>query len=299
MPMNVEYVLRETGTNLKRNFTLTIASMLTVSVSLALFGGSLLIRQGVSNATLRWKGNVQFIVFLNPDVQTGQRLAVRRALDADPDVKKITYFDQQAAYKEFRQLNKDQPAYLNSGIKPSELPSSYRVAPVRSDFQTVSNLVRRYKAKAGVFDVYSATETIKTVQRLSGVLSTGILFVALVLLGAAIMLILNTIRTAMFARRREIEVMKLVGATNWFIRVPFMLEGLVEGLFGAGLAILAVVGLNGLFADQLAGKNGIELLQQFVVDSSDVVTASVVILVVGLAAGAIGAAVAVSRFLDV
>ncbi len=297
--MNVNYVLRETGTNLKRNFTLTIASMLTVSVSLALFGGSLLIRQGVENATVRWKGNVQFIVFLNPDVQTGQRLAVKRALDADPDVKRTTYFNQEQAYKEFKELNKDQPAYLNAGIKPSDLPASFRVAPVRSDFQTVSNLVNRYKKKAGVFDVYSATQTIKTMQRLSGVLSTGILVVALVLLGAAIMLILNTIRTAMFARRREIEVMKLVGATNWFIRVPFMLEGLIEGFFGAGLAILAVVGLNRVFADRLAGSSGVELLQQFVVATSDVVTASLLILVIGLAAGAIGAAVAVSRFLDV
>jgi cell division transport system permease protein len=298
MAINVEYVLRETGTNLKRNFTLTLAATLTVAVSLALFGASLLLRQGVENATLLWKGNVQVIVFLNPEVRADQTAAVKRALDADPDVKTTTFYDKAKAFKEFKQLNKDTPTMLEA-VTQKDMPVSFRVSPERSDFQSVRDFQQRYEKKPGVFAVTSATDTIRTMQRLSGVLSFGIVIAAGVLLFAAVMLILNTIRTAMFARRREIEVMKLVGATNWFIRIPFMLEGLVQGLIGAGVAIGAVVALNRFFAQKLANAKGVELLQQFVVSSSDVLQTSILIGVIGVVVGAVGSALAVTRFLDV
>ena len=107
------------------------------------------------------------------------------------------------------------------------------------------------------------------------------------------LLIWNTIRTAMFARRREIEVMKLVGATNWFIRIPFMLEGLLHGLAGGLLAVAGLYGVNFLWKERVIPKIPLQ------VSSSQFNLVVVLVLVVGMLVGAVGSAVAASRFLDV
>ncbi|MEA2843019.1 MAG: cell division transport system permease protein, partial [Actinomycetota bacterium] len=121
-----------------------------------------------------------------------------------------------------------------------------------------------------------------------------------VLLSAASLLILNTIRMAIFARRREVAVMKLVGATNWFIRVPFMLEGLIQGLMGALLAYGIVWIGRDLIQSRITGaRNDIQLFKQFLVTSSDVAGTGILLLIVGVLVGTVGSAFAVSRFLDV
>lgn len=298
MALKLDYVFRETGVNLKRNFTLTLASVLAVAVSLVLVGASLLIRQGVQNATVKWKGNVDLIVYMKPEVTPAQLEAMNRALQSDADVKSNRYLDKTAAYKEFKQLFQDQPEMIDAATA-NDIPTSFKVVPRHSDYQSVSTLKDRYGPKVGVFQVVAATDAIKSMQQISGVLSSFIIVGAIVLLGAAILLILNTIRMAMFARRREIEVMKLVGATNWFIRVPFMLEGLVQGVVGAGIAVGGVFGLNYVFRQRLASRHGVELLQSFVVANHDVIVASSIIAAVGILVGVVGSALAVTRFLDV
>jgi cell division transport system permease protein len=124
--------------------------------------------------------------------------------------------------------------------------------------------------------------------------------IAAVLLSAASLLILNTIRMAIFARRREVAVMKLVGATNWFIRVPFMLEGLLQGLAGAAMAFGIVWIGRSVIQDRIAGsRNDIQLFKQFLVTASDVTGTGILLLVVGVVVGTVGSLLAVSRFLDV
>jgi cell division transport system permease protein len=115
---------------------------------------------------------------------------------------------------------------------------------------------------------------------------------------AAGLLILNTIRMAMFARRREIEVMKLVGATNWFIRVPFMLEGLVQGVAGALLGVGALVLFKPFFEGMLDPEQ-IPLVSGFVVTSPQALVIYIGMIFIGCLVGAVGAGIAVTRFLDV
>ena len=232
MPIKVDYVVRETTSNLGRNISITLASVLTVAVSLALVGGSLMLRTGIENATARWQGGIEFVVYLRTDATTEQIDSVGQALEESPEVANVKFFDQQASYEEFKRLFADSPEMVDS-VRPEDLPPSYRVEPVNKDADSVESLANSFRDAAGVKNVILASKTIQLIQDLSSALTLGIFVVAAVLLGAAGMLILNTIRMAMFARRREIEVMKLVGATNWFIRVPFMLEGLVQGLLGA------------------------------------------------------------------
>jgi len=298
MAIRLDYVVRETGTNLFRNFTITLASILTVAVSLFLVGASLMLRQGVENATARWQGGIEFVVFLNPDASPAQIESVGTDLRESPEVEKVTFIDQQGAYEEFKQLFADSPEMVES-VTPEILPPSYRVVPVNKEIDVVQALGQQFEGKPGVRDVVYASETIRLVQDLSDRLTVGIFIVAAFLLGAAGLLILNTIRMAMYARRREIEVMKLVGATNWFIRVPFMVEGLVQGVIGALLAVLSLAAFKPFFEQWLPNPEDFPLVSGFAVGGSELSVIYLLLFAVGCIVGAVGAGVAVTRFLDV
>ncbi len=298
MAMKANYLVRETGSNLRRNITLTLASIVTVAVSLALFGIALLLRQGVDNATQRWEGGIEFVVFMNADASAAQLQAVADALDASPEVAKITFFDQDKAFEEFKDLFEGTPELIET-VQPSDLPTSFRVVPSDTDPDAVEQLANRFETSPGVREVVSAQETIRNIESLTNIASFIVLSGSVFLLAAAAALIFNTIRMAMFARRREIEVMKLVGATNWFIRLPFMVEGMIQGLLGAAVAVGAVFGANWALDRYLSDRNSLQLLESFVVATSDVWRTSFLLVVIGVIVGTVGSAIAVSRFLDV
>ncbi len=294
----IDYVVRETTSNLARNFTITLASIMTVVVSLSLVGASLMLRQGVQNATKRWQGGIEFVVFMKADAPPEQIEAVGKSLDENPEIERKAYFDQNASYEEFKQLFAQTPEMVSS-VTAKDLPPSFRVVPVDKDAKVVEDLGKEYRTKPGVKDVAFASATIRAVQELSQRFTVGIFFIAAFLLAAAILLVLNTIRMAMFARRREIEVMKLVGATNWFIRVPFMLEGLVQGLIGAVVAITSLVVFKPFFERWLPNPQDFPLVSGFVLSGSELALIYILMGITGCAVGAIGAGIAVTRFLDV
>ncbi len=294
----VDYVVRETTSNLGRNFTITLASILTVTVSLALVGASLMLRSGVENATKRWQGGIEFVVFLKTDANQAQIDAIASDLESSPEVSSVKFVNQDDAYQEFKSLFADSPEMVDS-VQPADLPPSFRVEPVNKDVDSVDSLGKTYGGRPGVDRVVFASKTIRLIQQMSSKLTLGIFVIAAVLLGAAALLVLNTIRMAMFARRREIEVMKLVGATNWFIRVPFMLEGLVQGVVGALVAIAILVGIKPVFEGLLPNADDIPLVSGFVVQTSQLTGIFLLMGVVGILVGAVGAGIAVTRFLDV
>ncbi|MDP1818575.1 MAG: permease-like cell division protein FtsX [Acidimicrobiales bacterium] len=298
MAIKLDYVIRETGTNLFRNVTLTLASVLTVVVSLTLFGSALLLQQGVENANDRFKGGIEFIVYMQPAVSAEQKASIERDLDSNPDVRSKTYVDQDETYEEFKELFRESPQLIDM-VSPEILPPSFRVAPRIQDPDVVKALGDQFASKPGVREVVFAFEVVQRIQETFNKIGVRFLAAAVLLLVAALMLILNTIRVAMFARRREIEVMKLVGATNWFIRVPFIVEGIIQTLLGAAVAVGFMTFLIRPFIDELSEDKILPIFQGFTVTDGNLVFTN--ILVVGVAAliGAIGSAVAVSRFLDV
>lgn len=299
MAIKADYVLRETFGNFRRNITLTLASVFTVMVSLSLVGGALLLRQGVDNATQRWKGGIEFIVFMRPDATQGQMQAMADALETNPQVRGVEFTDHDEAFDEFRQMFSNQPDMVEA-VSPDVLPTSYRVVPQNPNPDVVSGLAEEFEDDPGVLRVIAAQDTVRTIDSLSSWLTNGILLVAAVLMIAAVFLVLNTIRMAMYARRREIEVMKLVGATNWFIRIPFMLEGLLQGMVGALVAVASVYALNAwLFTDRLSQAENLRILQGFTVASDEVRFIVMAILAIGVVLGTVGSGVAVTRFLDV
>ncbi|MDQ3758290.1 MAG: ABC transporter permease, partial [Actinomycetota bacterium] len=277
MAVSIDYALRETFSNLRRNVLMTSAAVLTVAVSLSLVGGALLLKQGVANATIQWRGGVELSVFMQPDAPPGQSEAIESELSKMPEVKRFTYVDQDAAYREFSQMFANSPDMVES-VTPKDLPPSYRVVPKQAEFVEV--IGERFKTREGVRDVVYAKDTVETLLKVTRVLQILVVGVALVLLLSAALLILNTIRMAIFARRREVAVMKLVGATNWFIRIPFMLEGLVQGLAGAVVAFGVVFLIRGLVEHAVNSYN-LQLVDQLVVSTSEVVGTGIALLVVG------------------
>jgi len=294
----VGYWLRETLASLKRNLTLTVAAILTAAVSLALLGVALLARDGVGNQLVQWKGGVQFIVFMKADATNDQITAVRDALRESPQVdnSKTVYLDKPAAYEEFQRIFKDQKTIAES-LTEDQIPPNFKVVPKTDNSDVISAVGKQLLTKPGVIDVRFARDYVDRLQALSRMIGIVSIAMFILLLFTAVVLIWNTIRTAMFARRREIEVMKLVGATNWFIRIPFMLEGLLHGLAGGFLAVLGLYGVNFLWTRRVIPK--IPDLAALQVSSSQFHLVILLVLVVGALVGAVGSAVAASRFLDV
>ena len=152
MALRVEYLVRETGNNLRRNVALTIPAVLTVAVSLALFGVSLLLGGGADRFTQQWRGGIEFIIFMNPDASQDQVDLIQNAVSTSPEVKRWKYFDQQMAFDEFRELFKDKPDLVNS-VTPEILPPSYRVVPQNPDADAVTALAAQFENQPGVKDV--------------------------------------------------------------------------------------------------------------------------------------------------
>ncbi|MFP5317119.1 MAG: permease-like cell division protein FtsX [Acidimicrobiia bacterium] len=297
MAIKLDYVTKETVTNLKRNISMASAALLTVAVSLTLVGGALLVKRGVERATIQWRGNVELSIFMKAEASEQELEAVSRQLEAMPEVNRFRYVDKAAAYEEFRQIFANEPD-LRDSLTVEQVPPSYRVVPKEAEQTRL--IGERFDNTAGVLRVSYAREEVDALVSVTNFLQIMLWAVALVLLLAASLLILNTIRMAIFARRREVAIMKLVGATNWFIRVPFMLEGMVQGVAGAAMAFGVVWLGRGLIESRIASANNdIQLFKQFLVTSNDVMGTGIFLLLVGVIVGTVGSLVAVSRFLDV
>ena len=146
------------------------------------------------------------------------------------------YMDQDATHAEFEEIFADSPELLET-VTAEMLPPSYRVTPTNPDVDVVRELGRQFQGKPGVRTVVFAGEAIRDVQDLADRAGRVLFIGSFFLLAASVLLILNTLAIAISNRRQEIEIMRVVGATKWFIRLPFMLEGLVQGMLGAAVAV--------------------------------------------------------------
>ena len=298
MAVRLDYVLKETGSNLVRNLTLTLASLLTVAIALAFVAVSFLIGTGINQSFLGLRSDVQMFVYMNPSATQDQVDSVRNELEGNPQVGEVDFLNKEATYAEFQRLFEDQPDFVQA-IKPEELPQSFRVKPTSTDADVVSAVGAEFETMTGVLRVVYAEEYARQVQRSLTTLNSWVRIFGIALIFVSVLLIFNTIRTAVFARRREIEVMRLVGASNWFIRLPFMTEGMVQGVLGAFAAAGLTWGFDALWKRNFVNQVSFELLNQIKWTSGDLWTAVLMILAVGAITGAIGSGIAVGRYLKV
>jgi cell division transport system permease protein len=300
MLARISYAFRETIAGFRRNVTLTAAAVITSAVSLLLVGSTFLIQRAFDNLLTRWKGDVELIVYVRPDATTEQIDLIDSALRSQTsviDVERLRYLNQAESYAEAEKLFAGDPGTLRL-LTPENIPSQFKVVPTVEDATLVRELGEQFRQLAGVKEVAYAQDVFDVVSRVSQFIRVATTTMSIILLVVAVGLIWNTIRTAMFARRREIEVMKLVGATNWFIRIPFMLEGLLQGLIGGVLSCLGLWGLNSAWSGAVSDFNDTELAA-LVVSDGFARWVMVLLLVIGALAGAVGSGIAASRFLDV
>jgi cell division transport system permease protein len=237
--MRIKYILSEVMVGLWRNVTMTIAMIITMGVSLTMLGASLVLYQQINSMKGYYYDQVEVSIFLKADVTDDQRTAIQQALQADPLVAQpVIHETKEQAYGKFKEEFKDAPD-LVAATNPSSLPESFRVK--LKDPKQYQQVHDKYVTMDGISDIIDQRQLLSKVFGVLGSAQTLALVVAVVQGVAALLLVGNTIQVAAYSRRREVAVMKLVGASNWFIQSPFVLEAMFAGVIGAMIASLALV----------------------------------------------------------
>lgn len=284
MRVYLRYAIKETLSNLWRNRMMTIAAILTVAVSLSLVGAALLLKQSAAQASAQWQQGTRVTVWMEPTASTSEVSNIQTQLASLPIVKDCQFYSQAQDYAQAKKLL---PTDEFDVLSVADMPSKFSCVPtVPADAFVVEST---FLHEPGVYNVTAPEQQIRQMNRAIRIMQIVFLALAAVLLISATVLILNTIRMAIYARRREVSVMKLVGATNWFIRIPFITEGFVQGLLGSAVAMLAVTALHIWYP----------LHNEFQLTTSALWGTNLVVLVVGVVIGSVGSAIAIRRFLDV
>ncbi len=286
---------REALINLRRNALVVTGAVLAVFISLALAFGALVLNELLRINTLAWQEGTHVIAFLKDADEGGltpeQQQGLVVEVETWDEVKApVRYVDKLAAYDEFKTLFADRPELVDA-IDATVLPASLRIE--LNDINEYRSVTARLEVDPAVKEVNSLGPQIERLATLSRVLNFLGLGLALVLGVSAVILIANTIRMAIYARRDEVSIMKLVGASNWYIRIPFVMEGLIEGLLGALLAVLTVW----IASQNLRGATESIQLIQLSIENGFFLRWGVLFVVFGAVAGVIGSLLGLSRYL--
>jgi cell division transport system permease protein len=255
--MRANFVLSEVATGLRRNLTMTIAMIITTSISLGFFGGSLLAAREIGQMRELYFDKLQVSIYLDDNITPPQRDSLRAELESSPEVADYQFLTKEQAFERFKKLFQSNPN-LVSVAAPEDLPATYLVRLKNPQRYTVLNA--QFTGQPGVAQVEGQSVALDRIFSLFNGIRNGAIFVAMIQALAALLLIANTIQIAAFNRRVETGIMRLVGASRWYTQLPFMLEAAVAGLAGALLAMGWLVLGKVLFVDKvLAGpiKSGI------------------------------------------
>ena len=255
--MRAKFVLGEVGTGLRRNLTMTIAVIITVAVSLGLFGGGLLVRAQVDQMKDYWYDKVEVSIFLCGKVSEAQsctagaitkaqKAQIKEDLESLKPVVEQVYFESQAeAYERFQQQFKGSPLAENATV--DQMPESFRVK--LSDPTKYAVVASAFQGRPGVEDVRDQRQALDRLFKALGGLQAMALAIAIAMLIVTMLLIANTMRVAAVSRRRETSIMRLVGASNLYIQLPFLLEAATAAAIGAGFAVLSLVAVKKFLID--------------------------------------------------
>jgi cell division transport system permease protein len=294
--MRLKLLFSESIRSLGANLSTTIAATMTVLIGMFLLGLFIALGSWAQAFGDRQKEKLLVKVYFctestcKAEAKPGQINAVRVKLNSDPLVKDVTFVSKAEALERMRKLNKD----IVENLTSNPLPDAFEVkAKDGANVKAISADLRQGGLPPGVEKIRDGEEVSERIVTVARWMSASFAVATLVLLVSSALLIANTIRLSIFSRRREIEVMKLVGATNWFVRGPFMLEGLITGLIGSLAAVLLLL----LAKTMVLARIDIET-------SSDVAawpfrTIALIIVVVGLTVGAVGSGITLRRFLQV
>ena len=301
--MRSNFVFQEIWVGLRRNLTMTVALIVVVAISLSLLGTGLLFVKQVDRTRTYWQSQVEISVYLcykgdiNPSchgaITPQQQQQLTTTLTSMSQVEKVTYVSQAEAYTLFKSAMSNEQS-LVSTVTASELPPSLEIKlrNPSADYQIVSSAVQ---GRAGIDSVIDEMTILQKFYNLLNGLRNAVIVVALILVVAAVLLVANTIRLSAFNRRRETGIMRLVGASNFYIQLPFLLEGVIAGLFGWVIAAALLIGVKSLLLNNL---------QQYFsynvgLSAGDLIEVIVLAMVIGVSLCGVTAFVTLRRYLRV
>ncbi len=256
--MRAQFVFHEVWIGLRRNLTMTVALVVVVAISLSLLGTGLLFVKQVNDTRNFWQGRVQLSVYLctkissspqctkNGPATAAEMSQLRQELGAMPQVSSVTYESQATAYQQFKS---EFPSMVNS-VSLGDIPDSFEVKlkNTQADAAVVAETVN---GAPGVDQIVDNSAILDKFYKLLNGARNAVVIIAIILIIAAILLVANTIRLSAFNRRRETSIMRLVGASNFYVQLPFLMEGVIAGMFGWLVAAGLLIAVKSLFLDAM------------------------------------------------
>jgi len=291
----ISFFFKEAFGSLRRNYFMTIAALVTVFLSIVVLGGVLVFVYTTDALLKEVEEKVEITVYLvaDPDPDTTEVDAMTSEIMGWSEVKSVVYVSKVDALERLKADFKDNPEILEN-LTSNPLPASFEIALV--DPQTVDTVAARFEGDPIVDEVRYGKEIADKLFAFTSQ-ARNFMLIFIVLLGVvAILLISNTIRLSIFARKREVEIMKLVGATNWFIRWPFVIEGITVGFFGALAAVVVVLLLNSFLVGRIRESMPFMAVP---LDAVPYALVTLLLLAVGVVIGAAGSGIGLRRFLKV
>jgi len=286
--MRAQFVFGEVWVGLRRNLTMTVALVVVVAISLSLLGTGLLFVKQVNHTRTLWQSRLELSVYLcsgaNPEeacskngpVTDAEKKQITDTLDRLPQVVSYTFQSQQQAYEQAKALFANEPVMLNF-VQPGDLPASFQVKMKNAEADA-GPVTLAMTGRPGVDSVGDDAAILTKFYQLLDGARNAVVVVAIILIVAAILLVANTIRLSAFNRRRETAIMRLVGASNFYVQLPFLVEGMIAGLFGWLIA-------TALLAAAQSGLDGLQQYFPFPVELSttDLVEVILITMLIGLA----------------
>ncbi len=285
--MRAQFVFGEVWIGLRRNLTMTVALIVVVAISLSLLGTGLLFVKQVNHTRALWQSKVELSIYLcdnnplspqcskNGPATTAQTSQIQRTLRKLPQVVDVTFQSQEANLRQFRKEFAYDPVFIDS-VLPGDIPASFQVKLKNAQIDA-GPVTAAVTGMPGVDSVGDDSSILQNFYKLLDGARNAVIVVAIILIIAAILLVANTIRLSAFNRRRETAIMRLVGASNFYVQLPFLVEGMIAGLFGWLVAV-------GLLAGAKTGLDGLQNYFPFHAQLSvgDLVEVVVVTMLIGL-----------------
>lgn len=290
----IEYFVKETAISLKRNALMSFASVTTVALSLLILGMFLVMVLNLNNMASALESQVQISVYLKDSLSDVEIREAGTRISKLPGVTQVNFVSKDQALERFKERLGEQQNILNALGETNPLPNAFEVKVDRPE--RVKPMAEAIAQLKGVENTKFGQEVVEQLFTLTKMLRIFGLVLIVFLALAALFIISNTIRLTVFARRKEIGIMKYVGATDWFIRWPFLMEGMVLGFGGALIAVLLLNQTYGALIHRVYESLAfLPLIPQY----PFITNISFVLLVIGTVIGALGSCISLRRFMKV
>ena len=290
----IEYYIREVFISLRRNNWMSVASIGTVAVSLFIFGMFLMMVMNMNKLAENMESQVQINVYLLDKVDREQARDIEKDLKEVEGVESVGFVTKDEAMERFKDRLGDQKTLLDALDETNPLPDSFEVTVTNPDL--VKTAAEKMEKLDGVECAKYGQDVMEHLFEITRLLRIFGFTLMLVLAFATLFIISNTIRLTVFARRKEIAIMKYVGATDWFIRWPFVMEGMVMGLFGSIIAAMVLRTAYTAMAEKVYDTLAFFPL---IPEQPFLTYITIVVVISGMVVGAIGSAVSIKKFLKV